>query len=315
MGEAATATRVFDTAAVAPHERRAYWCDAVCESYVSLACDGMAPDFNGSIRLTSLPALGLSEVRAAGQDVRRRRANIARDTDEFFLLSVQKRGRGVVVQGDRAAVLEPGDAALYSSSERYRLLFEDRFEQLVVQLPKASLLERVPQADMLTAVRLPAGIAGTCLNTMVAGVAGSPAVGHAHLARAAVDLVASDLAALAGEARMLPVAETRARIHEVMRALAHDAGATREDVARRSGMSVRRVNEVLAAFGGSLTRDLAAIRLDGARAQIARCGGRLRMADVAARWGFRDQAAFSRTYRRRFGRPPSRDARPGIGNG
>lgn len=68
----------------------------------------------------------------------------------------------------------------------------------------------------------------------------------------------------------------------------------------------------LATLAG-IPRELPALRLEGARAELARDGGaRRRVADVASRWGFEDPAAFARAFRGAYGTAPS-DVRPGAG--
>lgn len=301
-------THTFDTQAVASRERATYWREAICESYVTLGCACADEGFGGTIDLLRLPGVGLSRVASAPQLVTRRRTHIAREADEFFLFSVQVRGRGLVVQDDRAAVLEPGDAALYSSSDRYSLRFDETFEQLVVQVPKPVVLENVPGAEDLTAIRLPGSVAGRCLTAMLRDGTEPDEAGIDHLAKAAVELLAADLARLPGARAVDPMAVTWARARAELRRAVREPGIDRATLAGRMGLSVRRLNEVLASRGGSIARDLAEIRLEGARAELLAAGGRARIGQVALRWGFEDQSSFARAYRRRYGHAPSRIA-------
>ena len=48
---AKAAPQTFDTAAVPARERAAYWREAICESYVNLACECADEGFGGRIDL------------------------------------------------------------------------------------------------------------------------------------------------------------------------------------------------------------------------------------------------------------------------
>lgn len=297
----------YRTATRPPYERFAYWREAICETYVDLSCEGQATGFGGAIDLHQLGEARLSRVDAAAQIVRRDARCIARDREPTFLLSIQVAGRGLIEQDGRGAVLEPGDAALYASYEPYALTFAHAFGQIVVQVPREALLTRVPGADLLTGRRIRASMAGRCFLALETGLrtqGPSDPVHRASYDDVALDLVASDLQSLDGATR-LPVAATWARIQRELAAVADRTDVTRETIASRLGMSVRRVNEVLATRGGSICRDLERVRLEGARADILRHGGRVRMADLAARWGFASPAAFSRAHRRVHDETPS----------
>jgi hypothetical protein len=85
--------RVFRTTDVQPRDRFAYWREAICDAYVHLGCDtGRRGDFSGAIRLNRLHNVALSFVAGDRQHVRRRARDIGRDSQQYFLLSVQRRG-------------------------------------------------------------------------------------------------------------------------------------------------------------------------------------------------------------------------------
>ena len=67
--------------------------------------------------------------------MRRTPALIARASEDYFLVSIQTQGRGVVSQDGRDAVLAPGDFALYDSTRPYQLTFDGPFQQFVLKLP------------------------------------------------------------------------------------------------------------------------------------------------------------------------------------
>ena len=132
-------TQLISTDAVSRNQRLAYWTDMICNVYVQLGCDpvheGDTGDFEGSIRQHTLPGLDVSVVSSAPQKVMRTPGHISRSSDDYFLVSIQARGHGVVRQDGRDAVLSAGDFALYDSTRPYQLLFDEAFEQIVLKLP------------------------------------------------------------------------------------------------------------------------------------------------------------------------------------
>ncbi|OYO20973.1 AraC family transcriptional regulator [Enemella dayhoffiae] len=85
---------------------------------------------------------------------------------------------------------------------------------------------------------------------------------------------------------------------------------TAADMAAFAGVSVRRMQELFAAELGLTPRQvLQEMRLDRARTDLRR--GDDTVAEVAATWGFTNPGRFAAAYRKRFGCPPSLEARAG----
>jgi AraC-like DNA-binding protein len=76
------------------------------------------------------------------------------------------------------------------------------------------------------------------------------------------------------------------------------------DVARALGISVRSLNRLFEQSGASFSRRLLELRLDAVREAIL-ADGSVRIADTALACGFSDISSFNRSFRSRFGRPPS----------
>ena len=151
--------RLLTTDEVDARDRLAYWNDAVSDAYVSLTCDTPTADVVGDIRVDSLATLELSQVTATAQRVRRTASLIAETAEDFFLVSIQTKGVGHIVQDDRVAALQPGDFALYDSTRPYELHFAGDFQQYVLMLPGPTLRFQLRDARGLTARRV-AGTSG-----------------------------------------------------------------------------------------------------------------------------------------------------------
>lgn len=304
-------THRFRTEDVRHKDRFAYWREAICEAYVNLGCDTRRPaDFAGEIALRPFEGVGLSRVRSTAQHVVRRRRHIAQATDAYFLLSLQRRGTGRIVQRGREAVLRPGECALYSSTDPYDLIFAEPFEQWVFQVPRQALLDRLPVADQVTGIAI--------------GTQGSDArlVAHAldRTADAALaertggdadrllDLIGSGLATIGGtpdRAERRNDTLTMLRVCALIAGHVGDPEFDRSAVARATGLSVRRLNELFARRGTSLSAYIRDRRLDGAGRDLRDPALRsIAARDIARKWGFRSGPHFSRLFAARFGVSP-----------
>ena len=150
-------SRLLTTAHVEPRQRLAYWTDMVCDTYVQLESDAPGdapvntPGIEGEIAADTLATLQLSRVTASAQTVRRTPAKIARASEDYFLVSIQTRGEGLVVQDGRSARLARGDFALYDSTRPYELRCEGPFQQYVLMLPGPTLRTGLRDTRGLTA--------------------------------------------------------------------------------------------------------------------------------------------------------------------
>ncbi len=90
-----------------------------------------------------------------------------------------------------------------------------------------------------------------------------------------------------------------------------DEPLTPQQLARVGYMSVRALHAAFQQVLGETPMSyLRRVRLDGAHAELLRGDpARVRVTDVAVRWGFCPQSRFAEQYRARFGELPSRTLR------
>ncbi len=143
-----------NTLYVEKHQQVDYWRDFICQEFVQLDCTPLDTEmFSGEIRGgLNYGQLSISEVICDAQTVTRTRQQISRANEANFLISFQLQQQGLVKQNGREAILSPGSFVLYDSSEPYSLNFNQRFHQLIVQMPKAVLSQYLINPEQYTAV-------------------------------------------------------------------------------------------------------------------------------------------------------------------
>ncbi len=304
----------FATSDTGKKEHFAYWREAVCDAYVLLGCESdKRRDFNGEIVLERLSKLSVSFVSGTTQEVYRRRRDIARSSDDYFLLSLQLENEGLVAQGGRTGHLRPGDFALYSSTDPYHLTLADDFRQLVLQVPRTSLLQRLPNADLLTGrtVRGDKGVGALVSSSLVSFAKNIGSAGRATqpiMQDTVVDLMATGLASLEDSAFELSLPEQNqlVRARAFIQSNLDNPDLDRNAVARAAGLSVRRLNEIFARDRTSIAAEIRNARLDRIAQGLTDSRlSRQSITQIAIGCGVSNLQHFSKIFRERFGMPPS----------
>jgi len=304
--------QTVSTASIEPSQRLAYWTDLVCNTFVQLDCDVPAGHhgIDGDIRADELASLRLSKVTATPQVVRRTAAKIARASEDYFLVSIQTRGEGVIIQDDRVARLAPGDFALYDSTRPYELRFDGPFQQYVLQLPGPTLRTALPDTAALTASAVSGQRgAGHLMIGMIATLAAdidtlAPASAHA-VAESVTQILIAGLSALPA-AKRAPVSHLTAYHREQIKACARarlrDPGLSVATLAAQLRLSPSTLHRAWSGEACSLTEWIWSQRLDAAKHDLCDPNQAARsVSEIAFSWGFNDAAHFSRAFRARFG--------------
>ncbi|MCV9878540.1 AraC-like ligand-binding domain-containing protein [Brenneria izbisi] len=300
----------FDTDSVAMHERKDYWREVVCETFVPLHCEFLKHDaFSGRIQVQNLASISLVDVSASRQKVLRNKQEIARSREEFILLSMVLSGRSLVVQGGREALLTPGDFALYDTRSPYELHFDGAFRQMVVQIPRAELHRRVAGLEYLTALTLSANRPMEKLTFDF--LHGLWSVHHSlgeapqlHLKEQALDLLGMVLAERVP--RSLPEKPTNmALLYRMKMAIQDrlsDPQLSLTVLASMFGISTRYASMLFESESTTFGRYLLHCRLERCARELRAPAQRQRkINEIAFHWGFSDISYFSRVFKQRFG--------------
>lgn len=293
-------------------DRFPYWREVLCETYVALnpTLESERP-FQGEVRAHLLDAINVTTIASGRQKIHRRRLEISRMPQEVYFLNLQVKGRCLMMQGAREALLEPGDFALVDSTEPYLNDYcSDDWTQYSFRIPGALLRPLLRQPERQTAVRITqanpvAAVAVDYLSSIARNVehveaAATPIANHL------VELVAMAAGVAVGEeerARGALRAQLSRALVQYIGAHAADPELTPAKAAQHFRISVRYVHRLLEESGETFSRLLLRRRLE-------RCADDLRanagdsVGKIAFRWGFNDLSHFSRTFRNHFGMAP-----------
>lgn len=284
----------------------------MCRSYVHLDCSAdkeQMQNFRGMIRLEKLSKLTLSLVSGDAHIVKRRKEDIAQETDDFFLISLQLRNKSVIQQRGNFEELLPGDFVLYSSTEQYELNLKKDFKQLVIQIPKSELLSRLPSAEMLTSKKVSCYnqetklISDSLMNFSKVAI-NSKEIPQHYLQNTILDLISAGLASVSNQQYTLsePEQSLIIQIKAYINANLTDPKLDRTMVASRmGGISIRRLSEIFSHDNNSVAAYIRKKRLDNiAREMLDYRFSQQRISQIAFRWGFENSQHFSKTFRNQY---------------
>jgi AraC-like DNA-binding protein len=311
----------ISTDAVGSRDRVPFWIDQVCAHLVEVQCSKVsdAEHFHGSVTKVAMPELEVAQIAASAQVVQRTAA-LARAGDcETLLVNIQRRGYGRVSQDGRLATLAPGDFAIYTSSRPYELSFDGDFEQTVLMLPAASVMDVHHDIGRLSAIKVPSHHEATQVMTALADLA-YRAEGRlpVELTAALTDAIRKALqVSLSHLQPTTPPSGNLERYHLVrVRAFVSanlgDTALSARMIAQGIGLSVSHVHRLFRHEPQTLMEFVWEQRLAAShRALASGCEPPLSIGEIAWRNGFSDLSHFSKSYRRKFGISPS-DSRAGA---
>lgn len=323
-------------------EQFSYWREVICQAFTPLATDRtpghrtpgpQEHDFPGWVRSSPLISTNCAEVSSRSQLITHGKAEVRRtDSDQIFV-NLQVRGHSVVTQGGRTTVVPAGGFSFVDTTSEYRQDYvEDpvKREWRVVsfRVSRATFVPLLADPCSFTAVGHDAkagGIASIVASTML-----STWNNIAQLDRPAADAaetaINAVLAAAAGgsdasrdASREILDAALRASVNRFLAANLRGADLSATRVARRFGVSVRKLHKLYEGTDRSFAQTIMALRVDGCARELAAGPDHRSLTEIATRWGFCDLSHLNRVFRAQHGSLPSEfrkeAARRGLGFG
>ncbi|WP_432487885.1 AraC-like ligand-binding domain-containing protein [Kineococcus sp. SYSU DK018] len=266
--------------------------------------------FRGRIRSAGHDRFRVWDISASPHLVERSRNQVSDSLGQYFKLSFQLSGTGLVRQNGRELLLRPGDITLYDTSRPYSILFEEDFRFVVAMFPRDALQFRLRDVEALSAVRL-AGTQGVgallsgFLRGLPTGLAGLPPAAVSRVSHAALELTASLIDAHLGEEESSREV-LRRRIHAHVEENLHDPALSPASIAAAHYLSLRSLHALFEDEDFTVAAWIRHRRLEHCREDLCDPAlAHLPVSEVASRWGMPDAAQFSKAFRRAYGTTPT----------
>lgn len=303
----------FSTAATAPQHRSSQWNAVVSDCYFPLELQFQdSIRFNGELSRTALGHVALSRLKSDPVQYERRRSHIRDAREEEYLVTLPRATSVEFRQLGRDVRCDPGGFIIERGDEPYRFLYERPNDLLVLKVGRRALAERVRQPDRFCA-------------RVIDATTGTPAlfaamVNHTQdqidaLTGASLDTLGRQLLELLGLALnsaadtgesgyTLVRAAHLTRVEKFIVANLKNPDLSPDLIAESCGISKRYLHDLFKDVNGTVSQLIRDQRLIAARDRL-QASRHLPISEVSYRFGFADQAQFSRLFKSKFGITPS----------
>lgn len=307
----------LDTRSVPAAERREYWSAGIAECFFPMEVESIGtPSFEARLAGGRMGPLGVQSIQGLAHRVARTQRMIAAADPECVLLYLMAKGTIQIEQEDRRCILGPGEMACQDTSRPSTFEGREGFEVLVFSIPKAFIGTQADGIARRSATRVESGQGRLTAHVIpfLAQLARTTTNGggfSGHDGEAAAEMMLPLLRSMYGaREKSDPRSRAEALLARMQRyAVNHidDPGLGPESIARAHHVSTRYVHQIFSSSGTPVSSWIRERRFEGAVGEL-RQFPETTIASVAARWGYRHPASFSRAFREVHGCAP-RDAR------
>lgn len=303
----------FTTSDIAATERSQHWHDAIARAYFPLELKFRRPEsFNGDLAIWQLGDVSLSRLTSEALLYRRQKQHLSAERGEQFLITVPARSDVFFSQCGQDVRCSPGGFLLERSHEPYEFSHAEAADLWVLKVEAKALGGRIRAPDRFCSMAFDASNgAGGMFVDMLHLIPGrfdamTPEV-RSTVGQQLIDLL---VLSLKGDERTLTSGSSTVReahltrIEAFVRRNLHDPNLDMEGIARACGISTRYLHELFRDTNQTLGQWIRDQRLAACEVSLSDPANRQTVAEIAYRWGFGDQAQFSRAFKAHFGLSP-----------
>jgi acetamidase/formamidase/AraC-like DNA-binding protein len=287
------------------------WREAL--AILGLDCSSLAGAPVSSGQFSMLEAASgarLALMRATAQEITCAGAAAARPQAARIAILFHGYGRGVIAAHERSREFAEGDISICELHKTWKLTLREDFELLVLDLPRARLWNRLGHRHVELPLVLGAGVAAAAarplMRTLAANFSELDPSELISTENAAIELLAGALLARSRcEAETATQAAHLRRVFAAIEARLGDAELSMADIARGAALSQRYLQRLFEHQDTTFSHYVRERRLERCRIDLTDpMHADDSIAEIAFRWGFRDQAYFSRAFSAAFGCSP-----------
>lgn len=301
------------TDGISPPGRASAWSAAIADVYFPLELTYRSPDrFQGHLANRSMGGIDVSRLRTEALQYERLPHHLNGTVEENFLITIPQESPVRFRQMNREIRCAPGGFIIERGDAPYRFSYESRNDLFVIKVPKPLLVGYLHKPDQYCAMVFDGGTGTGGLFSGTARRLYREEAMSDHAAAIVLSRHLLELLALAlerpGSAPPASLSSVRAghlrRAEDFIRTNLTNPALTPELVAEAGGISKRYLHDLFTDADRTVSQYIRDQRLMAARNMLDVAQGRT-IAEIAYRFGFADQAQFSRLFKAAFGRTPS----------
>jgi len=290
------------------------WSRIISDAFVQLRSEQISTGhFTASLAVNMLGDIGLMRIHARPHAVQRTVDLTNTGDGEFYKVSYQLEGHGLLIQDGRETVLAPGDLAIYDTQRPYTLEFEKPATVVVALIPHHEFRLSNHQVGQVTALSLEAshplsGTVAPLLRHLGSNLSQWDEFGGYPLARNTIDLLATALGGVLGNGNATDSRDfLREKIAHYIADHLDEATLGPAQIADAHFISVRSLH----ALFENQPHSVAALIRNQRMSEASRLLRDPMMAEcsvqaIGARVGVCDAAGFSRMFSKHFGSSPGK---------
>lgn len=301
----------LNTESLRREARLASWGEMVRRVCGGFEVEADPDEFEGEIFLERLGGIECASIAASQARIVRDGPTAGSDASGLLFYVLQLEGTSRMRQGEREAVLSPGDATLIDGGRSSEFLYCGRWRQLSLHLPARIVAGYWRRNRPATAVTIEGrGYAGA-LHALLGRALSDAGMltpeeaalvrmqlvdGVTHIASAGQEATQTD-----GRLRQ----DEWTRVCGLLRRHLSDPDLDCDAAARHACVSTRQLQRLFQSHGLTFGAWLKRERLERCYFDLREAhGSRATVTEVAFRWGFSDPAYFSRAFSAQFGLSP-----------
>lgn len=266
--------------------------------------------FNGSLAYASLSTIPIATVASSPVHVERKDAFIDNPSEDFYKINFILEGSATISQQNRSAELSSGQWTIYDNTRPYDLRIHSDYKQLLLLIPRAQLLKRLPAIDLFLARSFDSnhGMSKLLIDYTLNALHetdGISAGAQDHASQILLDMLLLGLTDAAGNNSPLPSPGRFKQMKQFILSHLCDTNLSVEMLANHFNLSKRAVQKTFSKNATTVNQEIWYARIEQCKKELSNpLMSTVPIQDIALSWGFRTNAHFSRMFKEKTSLTP-----------